>query len=461
VSILELEDYEQREEHTYKPRSQFVDFHKRWQRWAVMVAHRRAGKTVACVNDLILAAVGNLPAYQRAIFDEKPHKLHFAYIAPLYKQAKAVAWEYTKEYGLQWHGAEASESELRVNFPPTEQAPKGGEVRLYGADNPDALRGIYLDGVILDEAADMSPRVNEVIRPTLSDYQGWCVWIGTPRGQNDFYDLVYGTSQRPGAKDNPNWFFKVLRASETGILRSEELDSARGHMTPEQFQQEYECSFQAAILGAYYGRELELAEKEGRIGGSCYDPNLPVNTAWDLGHSDATAIWFYQTDGFNIRLIDFYQASNESLDHYIVLLRDKAAVPGKTKGYKYDKHYLPHDVQHKIIGMDKTRIQQLRQHLQSVVVVPKVEVDDGINAVRSILPKCYFDAIKCQDGLKALKQYRREYDDRRKTFVERPYHDWASDPADAFRYLAIGLRRPAPPKAEKRRRDQPKKSWIY
>jgi len=425
---VDVDGVEERLSIGYTAREQFEAFHARKQRWALIVAHRRAGKTVACVMDLIDSAIRC-----------KLQRPRFAYVAPLYRQAKQVAWDYLRQYARKVPGTLIYESELKVDFI------NGGQVRLYGADNPDALRGMYLDGVILDEAADMSPRVySEVLRPALSDRQGWAVWIGTPRGMNDFYDLVFGTKGGwVGAKDDPEWFFRMLKASETKLIPKDELDSAAKQMSPEQYAQEYECSFSAAILGAYYGREMELAESEGRITAGIYDPSLGVNTAWDLGHSDATAIWFYQQSDLSIRVIDFYQASNRGLDHYVSILQDKASRPGNEHGYVYANHFLPHDVEVKILGMDRTRLGQLRQWgLQNLHVVPKLSIDEGIAAVRKIFPRCYFDREKCMDGLKALRQYRREWDDIRKTFYERPYHDWASDPADAFRYLAVGMFEP-------------------
>jgi phage terminase large subunit len=404
----------------YQSRPQFLAFHKREQRWSVIVAHRRAGKTVACVMDLI----------DSALRCEKKNP-RFAYIAPLYKQAKTVAWDYLKEYGLRVPGASANETELRVDFP------NGGRVRLFGSDNPDALRGMYLDGVIFDEAADGAPRVfNEIIRPALSDRQGWAGWIGTPKGQNDFFDLW------EYAKKEPTYFKLMLRASETELIPEEELRDARRQMTPEQYQQEYECSFQAAIIGAYYGREMETAEKDGRIGEKVYDPTLEVHTAWDLGISDHTSIWFYQQDGFGIRLIDYYASSGFGLDHYAGVLRDRGWRPGNEKGYKYGRHNLPHDAEVRELGTGRTRLETLHGLGVDVIVVRKLNVEDGINAVRKILPRCWFDRDKCAEGIKALRQYRRDWDDVRKVFQERPLHDWASHPADAFRYLAVGLEEP-------------------
>ena len=399
----------------YSPRDHFRPFHERRQRWALIVAHRRAGKTVACINELVKQAI----LCQR----ERPR---FAYIAPMLKQAKTVAWDYVKHFGLVIPGASAHESELRLDLP------NQGQVRLYGADNPDGLRGIYLDGVILDEAADMSPRLySEIIRPALSDRRGWAVWIGTPKGQNTFFDLWQET------KDDDEWFRLMLRASETGIIDKAELKDARRHMTEEQYLQEYECSFQAAIVGAYWGREMETADRDGRIVQRLYDPALTVDTAWDLGASDDTVIWFYQQVGMDIRLIDYYAANGWGLDHYAKVLDER--------GYRYNRHYLPHDVDHKVLSggeIARTRRQTLEGLGIPVSVVPKWSVEDGINAARRILPRCWFDAEKCADGIKALRQYRREWDDVRKVFYERPLHDWASHPADAFRMLAISAEEP-------------------
>jgi len=396
----------------YEPRGQFRAFHDRKERWAVIVAHRRAGKTVACVNELI----------KGALLCTKPRP-RFAYIAPLLKQAKTVAWDYAKEFGLVVPGASAHETELRLDLP------NGGQVRLFGSDNPDALRGIYLDGVILDEAADMSPRVfNEILRPALSDRKGWAVWIGTPKGQNDFFDLW------ERSKADADWFRLMLKASETGIVDADELRDAKRQMTPEQYQQEYECSFQAAIVGAYYGREMQAADDENRIVPHVYDPGLEVHTAWDLGIGDHTAIWFFQQSGFEIRLVDFYAANGYGLDHYAKVLQDK--------GYRYGRHILPHDAEVKELGTGKTRIETLRSLGISAEIARKIAVEDGINAVRRILPRCWFDRDKCAEGIKALRQYRREWDEIRKVFYERPLHDWASHPADSFRYLAIGLQEP-------------------
>lgn len=402
----------------YAPRSQFQPLHERKKRWACIVAHRRAGKTVACINDLIRGALTCTKTDPR-----------FAYIAPLYTQAKDVAWSYTKRFGGPVPGVESNESELRVDFP------NGGRVRLYGAENYDRMRGLYFDGVIMDEYGDMDPRVwPEVIRPALSDRQGWAVFIGTPKGRNAFYELMYGSDTWEGAVNSDEWLTMTLRASETGLVRPEELADARRMMSEEQYEQEYECSFDAAIVGAYYGKQVSQLEKQGRVRDVPYDPSLPVYASWDLGLDDATAIWFLQQAGSELRLIDYYETNNTALSEVARVLRNE-------KPYTYAEHYLPHDAEVRELMTAKTRKEHLEAlNIRPVIVVPRQSVEEGINAVRNMLPRCVVDKDKCKTGLEALKQYRREWDEKLKTFRTRPLHDWTSHAADSFRYMAMALR---------------------
>lgn len=365
---------------------------------------------------------------------QKPNP-RFAYIAPLFTQAKDVAWTYLKQYTAVIPGAEHNESELRVDLP------NGSRVRLYGAENYDRMRGVYFDGVILDEAADMDPRAwSEVIRPALSDRKGWAVFIGTPKGRNSFYEIMYGSEQWPGAIKDDDWFALTLKASETKLVADEELADARKVMTPEQYEQEYECSFDAAIIGAYYGREIADIERAKRIRPAPWEPSLPVYTAWDLGLDDATAIWFVQAAGGEIRVIDYYEANNTSLTEIARVLRND-------KPYMYGEHYLPHDAEIRELMTAKSRKESLEAlGLHPITIAKRQNVEEGINAVRQMLPKCVFDEAKCARGIEALKQYRREWDDKRKTFKTTPYHDWTSHGADAFRYLAMTFAPKAAPK---------------
>lgn len=395
----------------YSPRAEFQSFHDRRQRWAALVCHRRAGKTVASVNDLIRGAI--------ECTNPEPR---FAYIAPLFVQAKDIAWSYLKKFTNPIPGVVYNESELRIDLP------NKARIRLYGSDNYERLRGIYLDGIILDEYGDMPPAAwGEVIRPCLSDRKGWAVFIGTPKGRNHFWETYDFAEKHPD-----EWFSLTLRASQTGLIDKAELDDAKTVMTPEQYDQEYECSFQAALLGAYYGKEMTTLEVKKQICNLPEDPSLPVYTAWDLGIDDSTAIWFVQVHASEVRIIDYYENSGCGLDHYAKILKEK--------DYLYEEHFLPHDAKVKELSSGSSRLDTLDSlGIKNVTVVEMQSIEDGINAVRMMLPRCWFDVKKCARGLEALRQYQREYDEKLKTFKNRPRHDWASHPADAFRYLALGL----------------------
>ena len=407
----------------YRARSQFIPFHKRKERFACIVAHRRAGKTVACINDL----------QDASLRCDKPRP-RYAYIAPYRSQAKSVVWDYllAAMSPLRSLGATAHESELRVDYH------NGGQVRLYGADNPDALRGLYLDGVVLDEFAQFDPNVwPTVLRPALSDRKGWAVFIGTPKGHGEFYkiyrqSLGFNKDGQLDAAIKAEWFSLMLKSSETGLVSTDELQSARRDMTEDEFLQEYECSFEAAIKGAYYGKLMAQAEADKRITGVPYEPTAQVYTAWDLGISDATAIWFAQKVGREIRIVDYYESSGADLAHYVGVLQSKP--------YLYADHIVPHDAQAKELGTGKSRLEVLQSlGVRSLRVAPMHRVEDGINAVRVMLPKCWFDQTKCVRGIEALKLYRAEYDDKLQTLKPKPLHDWSSHAADAFRYLAMTL----------------------
>lgn len=411
----------------YRPRAAFIGFHKRRQRFACLVCHRRAGKTVASVNDL-----------QDRVLRCKHPSPRFAYVAPFLKQAKNVAWDYLRAAAAPLKGkvdangkpldAEINEAELKINYH------NGGSLRLYGADNPDALRGIYLDGVVMDEYADMDPRVwPEIIRPMLGDRMGWAVHIGTPRGRNAFYSIF------KSAQENSDWYSLVLKASESGIIPADELASIRETQTEDQYAQEYECSFDAAVHGTFYAKLLNQARNDNRIGSVPYDPSVGVWVSWDLGVRDATALWFAQVVGREVHIIDYYEASGYDLGHYVQKIRERP--------YVYEKHILPHDAEARELGTGKTRVETLSSlGLTQYTVLQRQRPEDGINAARLLIPKCYFDAKKCDRGLEALMLHRADVDDR---FVDpvtkapilkgTPVHDWTSHAADSFRYLALGI----------------------
>jgi len=399
----------------YKPRPLQKDMHKELKRWNVLVMHRRFGKTVWAVNQLIKTTLTcPLP---------RPRT---AFVAPTFAQAKRIAWDYVKFYAGVIPGVQFNETELRADFP------NGGRIMLLSAENPDALRGIYLDECVFDEFGMQNPRVwGEVVRPALSDRQGSACFLGTPAGHNHFFDLLE-TAKGQLAEGSSDWYYKICKASETGIVRPEELEAAQAQMTPEQYEQEYECSFTAAIIGAYYGKLLSDADDNGRVTRVPYDPAYPVHTAWDLGINDSTAIWFAQVfRGGAVNVIDYYESSGVGLDHYADIL--------SKKDYTYGDHLAPHDIEVRELGSGKSRWETAYTLGIKFRVIPKMKVADGINAARMLIPKCYFDRDNCGEGLEMLRQYRQEWDEKRKSFRDHPRHDYTSHAADAFRYLAVGL----------------------
>jgi len=276
----------------------------------------------------------------------------------------------------------------------------------------------------------MSPEIwSQVVRPALSDRMGWAVFIGTPKGQNHFYE-VYST-----AKTTEGWYTALFKASETGIIPIGELEAARAVMSDAEYNQEYECSFSAALVGAYYGKEMDKAEADKRITAVPYDPALPVSTFWDLGIDDTTAIWFGQIlRGREIRWIDYHEESGQGCDHYARILQNKS--------YVYQEHWLPHDGAVRELGSNGKSRQETLQNLlkgSKVIVSPRHGVEDGINAARLMLARCWFDAEKCKRGIEALKNYERAWDAKNKIYVSRPKHNWASHGADAFRVAAMNL----------------------
>lgn len=343
-----------------------------------------------------------------------------AYVAPTYTQAKAVAWDYLKHYTRSIPGAVVNESELRVDF-------LDRRIRLFGADNPDSLRGQYFDGIVLDEMGLMKAQVwSEVIRPALADRMGWALFIGTPNGHNAFHNLA------EASKTTDGWCYLEFKASETGIVPFQELEAAKKTMTADAYAQEFECSFEAAIQGAIFGDQLNQARSEQRIANVPYAPEVRVDTFWDLGVGDATAIWFAQRVGMEIRLIDYYEASGEGLPHFADVL--------DRRRYTYGTHYAPHDIAVRELGTGKSRLETAASLGIDFETAPQLPLEDGIHAARMIFNRCWFDAAKCKEGVECLSNYRWDYNHRLDEFKTRPVHDWSSHGADAFRYMAVSLR---------------------
>lgn len=403
----------------YKPRKIFLPYHQNDLRFALSVAHRRAGKTVARINKLI----------RKAAECAKPDP-RFGYLAPYYIQAKDIAWAYLKHYSnpiLQIDGLRASkpnESELSIRMPHNNAV-----IRLYGAENIERLRGLYFDGIVADEGQDIAPSaLTSVIMPALADREGWLDVSGTPKGYGNLLGQLYKM-----AILDPDWFVQVLKASETGIIPEAELARLRKLMPENEYLQEFECSFDAAITGAYYAKELNDAEFDGRICAVPYDKMAKVHTWWDLGIHDNMTIWFVQLVGREIRVIDCYTASGWGLDHYARVLDEK--------GYLYGKHVAPHDIMVRELGTGRSRWEVASGLGIEFTVAPNIPVKDGIDAVRMVLSRCWFDKRKTELGRDALKQYQEKIDEKRGISLG-PLHNWCSHFSDAFRVGVVEMEEP-------------------
>jgi predicted Fe-Mo cluster-binding NifX family protein len=406
---VELLEDERRIIIPYKPREPQLQIHQAMEkdRFVVAVAHRRMGKTVAALNELIRSAMNNEQQNPR-----------YAYIAPTYSQAKRVAWDYLT-YFARPLDAKANIAELRVDF-------FDRRIQLYGSDNPDSLRGQYFDGVVLDEIGDQNPKIwNEIIRPALADRKGWCLFIGTPKGNNHFKELFDRAGQEEG------WSALQFKASETKLLDEKELWAAKKEMGDDKYNQEFECSFNAAVEGSYYGKLLNDLEEKGRMCPIDRDDLCRTYVAWDLGMGDSTALFVAQVTGQEIRIMDYVENHGQGLDWYVGWLKDNK--------WHQAEQLLPHDVEVRELGTGKSRLEVLREAGLDVRVLPRLSVEDGIQAVRRMIPKCWFNMPQVKQGLDCLRNYRKEYDEKRNVFYDKPMHDWASHGSDAFRYLALGM----------------------
>ena len=398
----------------YKPRDIFRDYHNSDKRYSLTVAHRRAGKTVARINKLIRKAV-----------ECKLLNPRFGYLAPYWVQAKDIAWVYLKHYSapITALGGSVNESELSITLPHNNAI-----IKLYGAENAERMRGLYFDGLVVDEAQRISKTVlTEIILPTLADRFGWLDASGTPKGWSNLLGELYKL-----AMGNPDWFLQLLKSSETGIIPEEELANMQDMMSENEYNQEFECSFDAAITGAVYGKWMADLEVAGRITDKVqYDANYPVYTSWDLGFGDATAIWWYQV-GFNeIIVLEYYENSQKDIKHYCDIL--------KSKPYKYHMHYVPHDAANETLaGGGRSIISQMTYNngISNVFVIPAASQGDSEEALRVTLPRCWFNVTNCSEGIDALKQYQYEWDNDKKKFKDNPRHDWSSHACDALELMA-------------------------
>jgi len=394
---------------------------------AVAVWHRRAGKDDVCLHWTATSLMERVGTYWHML--------------PEATQARKAVWDAINPHTGKRRIDEAFPVALRETTRENEMFIKfknGSTWQVVGSDNFDSLVGSPPVGVVFSEWALADPSAWAYIRPILKENGGWALFIYTPRGRN------HGATFYEAAKSDPEWFAELLPATKTGVFSQTDLDQEKAEYIREygqddgegRFRQEYLCDFQAGVIGAYYTREMAAADEEGRIKALRADPVVRVHTAWDLGNRDSTAIWMFQIIGGETRCLDFLESSGVGLEWYVRELNERA----NKRGWVWGDDILPHDAEG-LESQDKTRNQILQSLGRSTIVLPNARIHDGISAARATLRNTWFDAENCKRGIEALRQYRKEWDDKRKVFHDRPLHDWASHPADAYRYLALGIDR--------------------
>ena len=384
---------------------------------AVWVAHRRSGKDKTALNFMFKKMFERVGSYY--------------YFLPTYKQGRKVIWQGLDKEGFKFMSH--LPKELRKHTREQDmlvETINGSIFQVIGTDDIDRVVGTNPVGIVLSEYALQDPRAWDYVRPILAENGGWALFNYTPRGRNHGYDIY------ELAKASEDWFCEKLTVDDTKaidpkVLEQEKKEIIDQHGNEALFLQEYYCSFDVSVEGAYYGSQIELATEEGRITKVPYDESIPVSTFWDLGIGDATAIWFVQQVGMAVRLIDYYEATGEGLAHYAGVIQEK--------GYTYQDHWAPHDIEVREFGTGKSRREQALNFDIDFRVTPRLSLEDGINAARSMFKRMWFDDDKCREGLNALKSYHKEYDSKKQTYRDRPAHDWSSHGADALRYLAVGL----------------------
>lgn len=392
---------------------------------ALLVWHRRAGKDDVCLHWAATQAI------QRAG--------NYWHMLPQYEQARKSVWQAVNPHTGKRRIDEAFPAAIRKRTREDQmmiEFVNGSTWQLVGSDNYNSLVGSPPVGVTASEWALADPSAWGYLSPILRENGGWAVFISTPRGRNHLCKMF------EGFRDDPEWFVERKGIYETQALTPEQIEASLREYVATYgedhgrsiFAQEYECSFDAAIIGAYYARELERAERDGRIVDVPIDPAMPVNTVWDLGINDSTSIIFWQAlRGGVIRVVDYYEAAGYGLDHYANILRQR--------GYNYGKHYGPHDLEVRELGTGKSRIEIAASLGIPFSMVPNMRVEDGINAARMILPRCWFDQRKTTRLRECLIQYREKHDEKRGISLG-PLHDWTSHAADAFRYLSLVANEP-------------------
>lgn len=391
------------------PREQFRDYLLRDERWACLVVHRRGGKTFCCVQDLIHRAL----THQRPGMDTAP--LRYAYVAPTRDQAKDITWGYLTQYCSQIPGVRINKADLTVTFP------SGASIRLYSGESYERMRGLYFDGVVIDEYADIDPSAwNTVIRACLSDYSGWATFIGTPKGRNEFWRV------HNNAANDKEWYSLLIRASDSGIIPNDELKDIKSGISPGAYLQEYECDFSVGRPGAIYSSDIEKARSARRITDDVmWFKELPVYTAFDVGAPRNQKVWIFQPCGDRINYLEALSGDEECKTpaDWAARLRDRP--------YSYGSHFIPHDAAAEVGGLWQEGL--TTAGLSHVIPVPRpFDVWSGINLGQDSFARCWFNKSGTSDGVEALDSYHSKEERDGQSIGTVPVHNWASHYSDAW-----------------------------
>jgi len=383
-------------------------------RRVLAIMPRRAGKDLTAFNFCIRFLLKNIAVCY--------------YIFPTYSQGRKILWESITNTGqriLEYIPKEVIESsngqEMKIRFK------NGSLFQIVGSDNFDSLVGTNPRLIIFSEYALQDPRAYQYLRPILAANDGIACFLSTPRGKNHLFELYQM------AMYNPEWFVYKLTLDDTKHIPLIEIERERaeGIMSEDLIQQEYFTSFDLGVEGSYYSKYMDRLRLKGQIGIVPWDPSARVHTFWDLGIRDSTCIIFAQVQGQILRIIDCYDKNKEGLEHYVGVINSKP--------YLYGKHVAPHDIRVTEFGSGMTRWAKAQSLGINFVIAPDLSIMDGIEMVRSTLPKVWIDEEKCKPLIKALEGYRQEFDAKRRVYKPNPLHDQNSHYADCMRYLAISL----------------------
>lgn len=411
-------------ESAYKPRPTQQVVHSAKERFVTVVAHRGFGKTWLCLNEIVYKALMST--------EEQPV---YMFLSPTKEQSKRNVWITLKNMCKKFPDFSSTEADLTITF--TTVHGKTAQLFLAGAEKPEQLRGAHLSGLVVDETANLKESVwTSVLFPALNVKRGWAKFIGTPHGKNNiFYEF-----KLKGEQGEEGWATYTFTLDNSGVFNEKQQKEIKKTLErhKEEYEREYLCSFEGSKEGSYFGSILDIIRGNKQIGSVKYNPSYPVVAAWDIGLNYLTCIWFAQYIDNKVCVIDYFEGRRPRFPSLIDIAKHISNKP-----YVYDYHVMPHDMNQTEQMNGRTKISQMKKHLNNIRVLPHsmASKEEGIAAAQALLYDCWFDEEKCRDGLKALEFYHSKYVEKDGFMATVPAKDWSNDAADAFRYLSLGLKK--------------------